>query len=399
MVSESKNFYLGITVFRDFRKLMDDANYQPIPDDWMIGIADIVDSTSAIRRNEYKSVNAAGAAVIAAVTNALSHQSFPFVFGGDGASIAIASENLNSARDAMSATATWVRDVFQLEMRIALVPVSAIRAHGQDIRIARYGPSPDVSYAMFTGGGLSWADTAAKRGEFAVQLNLDGALPDLSGLSCRFQKMHSKHGVILSIIIIPTLIGSHESFRSLIENLIAMIEASNQAGSPVPERGPSLRWPPEDWDIALHARTRGPAIFRKMWIQIYAVFSYLAMRYGVPFGHYSPNRYLRELVANTDFRKYDDGLRMTLDCSEEVADHIEQSLNSAVRENVAYSGLHRQNEALITCFTPSTSRSDHIHFIDGANGGYALAALALKSRQSAKSSIPHLPCNISQDVP
>jgi hypothetical protein len=42
-------------------------------------------------------------------------------------------------------------------------------------------------------------------------------------------------------------------------------------------------------------------------------------------------------------------------------------------------GLHRQDAAMMTCFTPSVMRSDHVHFIDGARGGYASAATALKA--------------------
>jgi hypothetical protein len=33
----------------------------------------------------------------------------------------------------------------------------------------------------------------------------------------------------------------------------------------------------------------------------------------------------------------------------------------------------------MTCFTLSALRSDHVHFIDGARGGYAAAAMALKA--------------------
>ena len=39
---------------------------------------------------------------IAAVTNALEGREFPFVFGGDGASFAIAPRDLESAREALA---------------------------------------------------------------------------------------------------------------------------------------------------------------------------------------------------------------------------------------------------------------------------------------------------------
>src|SRR4030081_4158730 len=78
-------FYGAIPVFRGFGSLMDPAMYSPLPDDWPVGVADIVESTRAIAEARYKAVNMAGASVIAAVTNALEGREFPFVFGCDGA--------------------------------------------------------------------------------------------------------------------------------------------------------------------------------------------------------------------------------------------------------------------------------------------------------------------------
>src|SRR5256885_9157001 len=141
----SDTFYGGIPVLRGFGRLMDPAMYSPLPDDWSIGVADIVESTKAIAEARYKAVNMAGASVIAAVTNALEGREFPFVFGGDGASFAVSPDDLARARDALAATAPWVRDDLDLAMRVALVPVSEIRAQGFDVRVARFGPSSNVS--------------------------------------------------------------------------------------------------------------------------------------------------------------------------------------------------------------------------------------------------------------
>ena len=164
----TSSFYGSIEPFRGFGRLMDPLLYKPVPDDWLIGVADIVQSTRAIADNRYKAVNMAGAAVIAAVTNALGSQDFPFVFGGDGAGFAVAPRDAAPARAALAATATWVREALDLTMRVALIPVADVRAQGRDVRVARYAPSPHVSYAMFSGDGLAWADAAMKRGKFAV---------------------------------------------------------------------------------------------------------------------------------------------------------------------------------------------------------------------------------------
>src|SRR5471032_2249686 len=107
--SQSESFYENVPVFRDFTRVLDPALYKPLPGDWVIGVADVVGSTKDIRKHNYKAVNMAGAAVIVAVTNALEGRDFPFVFGGDGASFAVPPSCAELARQALAATATWVK--------------------------------------------------------------------------------------------------------------------------------------------------------------------------------------------------------------------------------------------------------------------------------------------------
>jgi hypothetical protein len=88
---------------------------------------------------------------------------------------------------------------------------------------------------------------------------------------------------------------------------------------------------------------------------------------------------MRELVENSDFRKFDDGLRMVLDCTPALADEIEDALKAAAAAGVVNYGAHRQEAAIMTCFTPHPANPNHVHFIDGADGGYATAATAMKA--------------------
>jgi hypothetical protein len=373
----SDSFYNSIAVFRGFASLMDPALYSPLPDDWSIGVADIVESTRAIAEARYKAVNMAGAAVIAAVTNALGGREFPFVFGGDGASFAVSPDDLERAREALAATATWVKDDLDLVMRVALVPVAAVRAQGLDVRVARFGPSANLSYAMFSGGGLGWAEAAMKRGEFAVPMAPPGTQPDLTGLSCRFEEIPSARGVILSVLVVPARGADPDAFRQLIEDIIALVERSPDSGRPVPSGGPPLRWPPAGNEFEARAIRGGSLFKRRAFVLANTLFAYLVMRFGISVGGFVPKTYVQQVVENSDFRKYDDGLRMILDCTPELERELTQRLASATA--IARYGLYRQDAAMMTCFTPSALRSDHVHFIDGARGGYASAATALKA--------------------
>jgi hypothetical protein len=375
----SDKFYSGIPVFRGFASLMDPALYSPLPDDWTIGVADIVESTKAIAQARYKAVNMAGAAIIAAVTNALEGREFPFVFGGDGAGFAVAPDDLERTREALAATAIWVKEDLDLLMRVALVPVAAVRAQGLDVRVARFGPSPNLSYAMFSGGGLGWAEAAMKRGEFAVPMAPPGTQPNLSGLSCRFEEIPAVRGLILSVLVLPAEGSDAAAFREVIEDIVAQVERSPDSGRPVPPGGPPLRWPPQGVDFEARARRGGTLFKRRAGVLAHTLFVYLIMRLGIRVGGFAPKTYVRQVVENSDFRKYDDGLRMVLDCTPDLERTLTERLAAAASAGIARYGLHRQDAAMMTCFTPSALRSDHVHFIDGARGGYASAATALKA--------------------
>jgi hypothetical protein len=118
---------------------------------------------------------------------------------------------------------------------------------------------------------------------------------------------------------------------------------------------------------------------RRAFVLANTLFVYVVMRFGISVGGFVPKTYVQQVVENSDFRKYDDGLRMVLDCTPELERALTQRLAAAASAGVARHGLHRQDAAMMTCFTPSALRSDHVHFIDGARGGYASAATALKA--------------------
>src|SRR5580700_9625209 len=307
MATSSDPFYGNIPVFRGFSSLMDPALYSPLPDDWSVGIADVVESTKAIAEKRYKAVNMAGAAVIASVTNALEGREFPFVFGGDGASFAVPPRDAALAREALAATAAWADGELNLTLRVALIPVAHIRSQGLDVRVARYGPSENLSYAMFAGGGLAWADAAVKRGEFAVTPAPPGTWPDLTGLSCRFQEFPAARGLILSVLIMPAPGADPAAFRALTEEIVTLVDASPDAGRPLPAGGPKFGWPPQGIDLEAHTMP-GTSRFKRVRVLATTLVAFLIMRSGMRVGSFVPATYMRQVVENSDFRKFDDGL-------------------------------------------------------------------------------------------
>src|SRR5437764_2475187 len=121
------DFYAGVPVLTRFEDITEPGRYLPLPDDWVLGLADVVSSTAAIAAGGYKSVNMAGAAVIAAVGNALGTHEVPFVFAGDGASFSAPPDGAAAARAARAANMVYAREALGMSLRTAMVPVSAVR--------------------------------------------------------------------------------------------------------------------------------------------------------------------------------------------------------------------------------------------------------------------------------
>jgi hypothetical protein len=376
------DFYRNAPTFRDFRDVADESSFVALPDNWLVGVADVEQSTKAIQEKRYKAVNMAGAAVIAAVANALDGRDFPFVFGGDGASFAVAPADAEIARQALSETAAWVYEELALTLRVGMVSVGEIRRHGREVRVGRYAVSDNISIAMFSGGGVAWADAAMKRGEIEVARAPAGSRPDLSGLSCRFERFPAQRGQILSMLVLPADPKRMSAFRHVVRQIIGIVEGSSEGMRPVARNTLRLRWPPQGRDLEARAHRRAGQSLTTSKLKVLArTFLYfLVMRFGVPVGRFIPRKYLSEVAQNSDFRKFDDALRMVIDCSPGLAEKIESILAAAEKEGAVRYGCHREDAAIMTCFTPSPSSPTHVHFIDGAQGGYALAAAALKQR-------------------
>ena len=379
--NSSEPFYKSVPVFRDFTRVLDPELYKPLPDDWVIGVADVVQSTKAIRDNHYKAVNMAGAAVIVAVTNALGGRDFPFVFGGDGASFAVPASAADLAHQALARTSTWVKEELNLSLRVGMVPVAVVRTNGADVRVARYAPSENIVLATFSGGGVAWADAAMKQGKFVVPPSPADIRPDLTGLSCRYEEIPSIRGLILSLLVVPASGANPGAFRAAVNDIIRLVEESPKASRPVPGEGPRLKWPSQGYEFEARAqRTAGESIvIRRAKVLAWTFLYFLIMRSGIKVGRFAPKKYTEQVVENSDFRKYDDALRMVLDCSPDLASEIERRLIAAAADGTVRFGLHRQRAAMMTCFTPSAASPNHVHFIDGALGGYAAAASALKA--------------------
>ena len=378
-MTQRDHFYDHLPRINVFDELTDLGCYTSLPDGWLIGAADIVGSTSLVADGQYKTVNMVGAAIISALMNGLKGISFPFVFGGDGAGFAVPPEDGEIAQDALAKVATWARAEFDIGMRVALVPVKDARAAGYDVQVARFQASEGADYAMFEGGGLLWAEGQMKNGNYLIDPAPAGSVPDLTGLSCRWSHMPSKNGCILSVVVSPDPKASKNDIAKVYRRLIALAENLDRGGHPAAVAGPGSSWPPKGAALEAHAMRAGGSFAGAKAKALFESFiAWVLIRTGITLGGFDARRYARVVGENADFRKLDDGLKMTLDCDQRTQSEIEKVLTQAQNVGLLRYGITAQDDAMMTCIVPSILTDDHVHFIDGAAGGYTQAATQIK---------------------
>ena len=200
-------FYESLPAFAEFSGVADVASYKPVPDDWYVLAADIVESRKAIAAGYYKNVNMIGAAVIAAVLNTLGRDNTPFVFGGDGALLLVPESRVAEGRSALAGVCTLARVAADMTLRAAAIPIAHLRAEGADIRLRKLELTPGNYLAMAVGDGLALAEEIlkdpAKSEPFAIAPAPQSEVP-LDGLSCRWDSLPAQRGRIASLIIKPS---------------------------------------------------------------------------------------------------------------------------------------------------------------------------------------------------
>ncbi|HEY5614580.1 MAG TPA: DUF3095 domain-containing protein [Bacteroidota bacterium] len=382
-------FYLDLPVTENFLDISDSSIYAALPDDWFVVVTDVKDSTIAIQRGMYKEVNLLGASSIMAMMNLTKSFSLPFVFGGDGATVCLHASLVERARPALIATRRMAREVYGLDFRVGIVPVTDIRRAGFDVLVARYRVSENFTQAVFTGWGLQYAEECIKNPELSSTYCLSSddteAEADFSGLECRWKNVPSAHGEIVSLIVQATTQTAEERnnvYRNVITK-VSHIYGSDTLCHPVQAEllDSALTERRLSGESNIRSYNKGTLYRLYYWFKIRfnTLVGALLMNLGYTSKNINWGAYKSQLVANSDYKKFDDKLRQTLSGTPAQREKLETYLEALHRVGELAYGVHTAPTALITCLIFSYNGA-HIHLVDADNGGYAVAATQLKQR-------------------
>jgi len=380
------NFYTSLNIIENPKEICLTQHYKDLPSQWDYILCDVVSSTVAIKNGKYKEVNFIGAACIIAVLNSIQKLDIPYVFGGDGATFLLPSSLTPVALGALAELQTLAKNEYALDLRVSYMPSKEFLSLGNEAKVARLGISKGQSIALFWGDCFALAEILLKarayeplqRGVFShTSLSLEG-------LECRWQPLASKKGQIVSVIIKALSKESRENsitYSELLEEIEIICGHKNEA-SPLSLKSLKLTVNPNDLKIENNAKGSSFSKLQKLLsllkISILTVIAKFLMKFNMRFAGVHWGRYQNEVIQNSDFFKFDEMLRFVFDVSPAQKRALLACLDARKREaKIAY-GLHSSDSALMTCLVFDRN-TNHLHFIDGNNGGYAMAAQELKS--------------------
>ncbi len=370
-------FYSSLTSFSEFTQFTDEAFFVDVPSDWSVVITDIKGSTKAIAEGRYKDVNTIGAASIIVVRKCLKEFDFPFVFGGDGATILIPNSHVVRVCEDLAALKDLSVQNFGLELRVGVVEVSHLNELGHSLEVGKFELTAGRSIAILRGEGLSVAEKLIKSDASFEYKETSQKEVSLEGLSCRWNPIPSRRGQIFTILAVSR--KGDAIYTQIMEKLSEIFPDGLESANPV---NIDLTTYKSVGQLLSDERKLHDSIFSLPFLlrTLEIVFAVLVFKYNFPAIFFNAKKYSNSMQTHSDFRKFDDTLRMVLDCTQEEIDEIKNFLEEKFLLSELFYGTFETASALMTCFVEGLGQGQHIHFIDSENGGYASAAIGLKKQ-------------------
>ncbi len=361
--------------------LGDPALFSPVPADWFALITDIRDSTRAVADGAHQNVNLVATASIIAVLNLAKKAriELPFFFGGDGATLLVPPALQERSLDVLRQHQENTKRNFDMDLRVLQVGLQEIYAQGHTVKIAKVQLTPLYAVPVVLGHGLRWAEEAAKErhGSKAPTTTQDTTL-DLEGMECRWHRVRppQERQEVVSLLV-DAYPGQDQA-----EVFSAVMQGIDTLYGPILSRNPistkRLRLEASLGKINLEMRTKlgrfDGFYLLKHW--------FLTMIGKLFYGKEKHSRnYLENLVQLADTLVIDGRINTVMSGTARQRKRLEEQLVQMEADQKVIYGLSVSPASIMSCYVRDR-KDQHVHFVDGSEGGYTGAARELKEKRS-----------------
>ncbi|MBC7886325.1 MAG: DUF3095 domain-containing protein [Ferruginibacter sp.] len=361
--------------------LSEEHLFYKVPDNWFVVITDVKNSTVAIEQQLHETVNLIATGSIVAVLNIAykANIAVPFFFGGDGATFIIPPSMLDPSIQALLIHKENTFRNFNLSLRVGNVPVADIYEKGEELKISKFSTSAVFSIPVLLGCGLAFAEKIIKGEDYFLDpLKTNEDELDLTGMECRWDKIkppENNYEVVSLLVVTREQVSQSAAFKKVIRCLDEIYGAP-QSRQPISVSKLKLKTTLAKIRLEMRAKLGGfkPYYFFTSWIQGLLGFFYFRTKKG--------KFYLDQLVNMSDTLVIDGKINTVITGTAGQRELLEAALNKIERSGEILYGLYVSSESVMSCYVRNMN-DHHIHFVDGAEGGYTKAAGILKKKISS----------------
>ena len=358
--------------------LMEEHLFFRVPANWQVVITDVKNSTAAIQKGLHETINLVATGSIVALLNIAykANLTVPFFFGGDGASFIIPPSLLDTSLHALLQHKENTKASFDLDLRVGYVPVSDIYEEGHALNISKLRTSELFAIPVLLGDGLTYAEKKVKGPDYMFATSSASTEElDLSGMQCRWDRIkppESFFEVVSLLAIAPEGVKQSDSFKKVMDS-IDTIYGGLQRRKPITVDKLKIKATLAKIGLEMKARMGAfkPFYLLFNWIKMSLGFFYFRTKKG--------KKYLHNLVDLSDTLVIDGRINTVISGTAQQRELLETALNAIERDGEIIYGLHVSSESVMSCYVRNMS-DRHIHFVDGAEGGYTKAAGVIKQK-------------------
>lgn len=344
-------------------------------DTWHLISVDIRGSTQAIESGRYKDVNMVGALCIIALLNETQTHDLPFVFGGDGATILVPNSLAKRAAVVLAGCSYRALESFDLHLRTGIVPLKLLFDRGETLQVMKYQPNEAFHQAIFQGSALQTFESGIKNGTFETITPANNTI-NLDGLECRWQDIQSPKDITLSLLV-DACHNHTDIYPEVMDMINRYLGTTSQRNAIKHDR---LHTSKNPFTLLTEIRAKNISYSNILSHLLENILGSALMYFGVRTTTVDWSHYKTDVIATTDAEKFDGGLKMVVSARNEDIVKVEAQLQKWHESGKLYYGIHKSSHALMTCLVYERNGAQ-IHFIDAADGGYAMAAKHLKNQK------------------
>jgi len=384
MPNSEDHFYSNLPIHKMplHQLLIQNQLFEKVVASWCVIITDIKRSTAAVNSGLHENVNLIATGSIVAVLNIAfkANISVPFFFGGDGASFIVPPSIVDDVMKSLLKYKDNTLRNFNLDLRTGIVPVEEIYKQGYTLNICRFSSAETFSIPIVLGDGLAYAEQIIK-GENYLLTGHDTASNeiDLSGMQCRWDKIEPPENSdeVVTLIVIALEITQQAAVFGKVIHHLDQIYGTPEKRQPISVSKLIFKTSFNSLGKEMKHRIGKIKLFELIKSWLINIYGYIYFRTE------RGKKYLKQLVEMSDTLVIDGRINTVITGTAQQRLVLQKALNQLEENNEILYGLYVSGESIMSCYVRDLE-DDHIHFVDGADGGYTQAAGILKRKISDK---------------